>query len=136
MLAGLDFGRCKRSGHTCSTAACDALFSRVRETGDRESLSIRLHEDVMRRLRWMLGDYVRLKPKDDSGNTWVVYRVAGPKDGGLKLTRSGRRPPITPPLGSPLQSLCLSRSSPQRIASSQRRCASWKATTRCSCGTD
>jgi len=91
MLSGLDFGRCKRSGHTCSTASCDALFSRVRETGDRESLSIRLHEDVMRRLRWMLGDYVRLKPKDDSGDTWVVYRVAGPKEGGLKLSRSGEK---------------------------------------------
>lgn len=89
MLEGLVFGRCKRGGYTTATGACDALFSRVRETKNRESLSVRLHEDVLRRLRWMLGDYVMLKPGDNDGKQWIVCRVAGPKEGGMKLSRSG-----------------------------------------------
>ena len=72
------------------TASCDALFSRVREGTDRESLSIRIHQDVMRRLRWMLGDYVKLRPEDD-GQRWVIYRVPSAKEGGLKLSRSGEK---------------------------------------------
>jgi hypothetical protein len=90
MLNGLVFGRSKRGGHSTPTASCDALFSRVKENNDRESLSIRIHQDVMRRLRWMLGDYVMLRP-EDNGQKWVVYRVPGPKEGGLKLSRSGEK---------------------------------------------
>jgi hypothetical protein len=89
MLEGLVFGRCKRGGYATATSACDALFSRVRESTNREALSVRLHGDVLRRLRWMLGDYVTLKAGDKDGKQWIVCRVAGPKDGGMKLSRSG-----------------------------------------------
>lgn len=89
MLDGMVFGRCKRGGYTTATGSADALFSRVREAKNRESLSLRLHEDVLRRLRWMLGDFVQLKPVGDEGKQWIVCRVPGPKDGGMKLSRSG-----------------------------------------------
>ena len=48
-------------------------------------MTLRMHADVMKRLRWIIGDYVLLKP-DDDGKTWVVERVSGPKNGGLKIT--------------------------------------------------
>lgn len=89
MLEGMVFGRCKRGAYTTATGSADALFSRVKETNKRESLSVRLHEDVLRRLRWMLGDFVQLKPVGNDGKQWIVCRVAGPKDGGMKLSRSG-----------------------------------------------
>ena len=36
----------------------------------------------------MIGDYVILKAEDD-GQKWIMERVPGPKQGGMKLSRSG-----------------------------------------------
>ncbi|NBW20017.1 MAG: hypothetical protein EBR82_69810 [Caulobacteraceae bacterium] len=48
-------------------------------------MTVRIHGDVMRRLRWIVGDYIVLKPEDD-GQKWVLERVGGPKQHGLKIT--------------------------------------------------
>ncbi|NBW15389.1 MAG: hypothetical protein EBR82_46075 [Caulobacteraceae bacterium] len=85
MLTGIVFGRRKPGGNGGVHASVDLFMSRVMERQGRECLSMRLHGDVMRRLRWMMGDYVRLRPEDD-GQKWVVERVSGPKQGGMKIT--------------------------------------------------
>jgi hypothetical protein len=85
MITGIVFGRRKPGGHGGIHANSDLLVSRVNEREGRECLSIRLHGDVMRRLRWIYGDYVVLRPEDD-GQKWIVERVGGPKQGGMKLT--------------------------------------------------
>jgi hypothetical protein len=48
-------------------------------------MTARIHSDVMKRLRWIVGDYIVLKP-DDEGQKWVLERVNGPKQQGLKIT--------------------------------------------------
>jgi hypothetical protein len=94
-LSEMDFGRVGPGGGLRDTATAEALFSRVREGGKsqkalrREALSVRLHEDVLDKLRWMVGDYIRVKPMDDDGTQWKIYRVSGPTEGGIRLTRSG-----------------------------------------------
>lgn len=87
MLTGMIFGRRAAGGKGSATANSDLLVTRIAETKGRESMTIRLNGDVMRRLRWMIGDYVLLKTEED-GDKWVVERVSGPKNGGLKITRS------------------------------------------------
>lgn len=85
MLTGLVFGRRGPGGNGAMSATSDLLVSRIAEHRGRESMTIRLHADVMRRLRWIVGDYVILKPEDD-GEKWVIERVSGPKHQGLKIT--------------------------------------------------
>lgn len=85
MLTGMVFGRRAAGGKGSITANSDLLLSRASEKKGRETMSIRLHEEVMRRLRWIIGDYVILRPEDD-GQKWIIERVSGPKDGGLKIT--------------------------------------------------
>jgi len=48
-------------------------------------MTVRIHADIMRRLRWIVGDYIVLKPEDE-GQKWVLERVSGPKQHGLKIT--------------------------------------------------
>jgi hypothetical protein len=85
MLTGIVFGRRSPGGNGGATADSDLLISRISEHRGRESMTIRIHADVMRRLRWIIGDYIVLKPGDD-GQKWVVERVNGPKNQGLKIT--------------------------------------------------
>jgi hypothetical protein len=85
MLTGMVFGRRTPGGNGGVTANSDILVSRIAEHKGRESMTVRIHADVMRRLRWIVGDYVLLRPEDD-GKKWVVERVSGPKHGGLKIT--------------------------------------------------
>lgn len=85
MLTGIVFGRRAAGGKGSVTANSDLLVSRVAENKGRESMTIRLHSDVMRRLRWIVGDYVILRPEDD-GQKWIIERVSGAKHGGLKIT--------------------------------------------------
>lgn len=85
MLNGIVFGRRSPGGSGGATANSDLLITRVSENKGRESMTIRIHADVMRRLRWIVGDYIVLKPEDD-GQKWVVERVSGPKQQGLKIT--------------------------------------------------
>lgn len=85
MLTGLVFGRRSPGGNGATSANSDLLISRIAENKGRESMTVRLHCDVMRRLRWIVGDYVVLKPEDD-GTKWIIERVSGPKHKGLKIT--------------------------------------------------
>jgi hypothetical protein len=85
MLTGMVFGRRSAGGANAATATSDLLVSRISEHRGRESMTVRLHSDVMRRLRWIVGDYIILKPEDD-GQKWVIQRVSGPKQQGLKIT--------------------------------------------------
>jgi len=85
MLSGIVFGRRAPGGNGGATANSDLLISRISENRGRESMTVRIHGDVMRRLRWIVGDYIVLKPEDD-GQKWVLERVGGPKQHGLKIT--------------------------------------------------
>ncbi len=85
MLTGMVFGRRSAGGNGSATATSDLLLSRISEHRGRESMTVRIHSDVMKRLRWIVGDYIVLKP-DDEGQKWVVERVSGPKQQGLKIT--------------------------------------------------
>lgn len=84
-MKGLVFGRRSPGGHGGATANSDCLFSRVADKVNREALTVRIHADVMRKLRWMVGDYVVLRPDEDF-EKWSLERVNGPKQGGIKLT--------------------------------------------------
>jgi hypothetical protein len=93
MLTGLVLGRRSPGGNGAVSRTSDLLVSRIAEHKGRESMTIRLHADAMRRLRWIVGDYVVLKPEDD-GQKWVIERVSGPKHKGLKITTaSGKSSP-------------------------------------------
>lgn len=85
MLDGLVFCRKKPGGNGGAAANSDALFSRVQDNKTAESLSLRINKDVMRRLRWMIDDYVVLSVYDN-GQRWVVKRVPGPKQMGMKIS--------------------------------------------------
>ena len=85
MLTGMVFGRRSAGGNGSSTASSDLLVSRIAEQKGRASMTVRIHSDVMRRLRWIVGDYIVLKLEDD-GQKWVIQRVSGPKQQGLKIT--------------------------------------------------
>lgn len=85
MLTGMVFGRRSGGGNNAATANSDLLLSRISENRGRESMTVRIHSDVMKRLRWIVGDYIVLRPEDD-GQKWVIERVSGPKQHGLKIT--------------------------------------------------
>lgn len=85
MLNGMVFARRSAGGNGGATASSDLLVSRISEHRGRESMTVRLHSDVMRRLRWIVGDYIVLRPEDD-GQKWIIERVSGPKQQGLKIT--------------------------------------------------
>ena len=85
MLTGMVFGRRSAGGNGSATASSDLLLSRIAEQKGRASMTVRIHSDVMRRLRWIVGDYIVLKLEDD-GQKWVIQRVSGPKQQGLKIT--------------------------------------------------
>jgi hypothetical protein len=79
------FGRRSAGGNGSATASSDLLLSRISEQKGRASMTVRIHSEVMRRLRWIVGDYIVLKPEED-GQKWVIERVSGPKQQGLKIT--------------------------------------------------
>jgi hypothetical protein len=85
MLTGMVFGRRSAGGNGSATASSDLLLSRISEQKGRASMTVRIHSEVMRRLRWIVGDYIVLKPEED-GQKWVIERVSGPKQQGLKIT--------------------------------------------------
>ena len=87
MLSGVVFGRKKRRGSKGPHAEGDLFVSRVREGGksDRQALSLRLHRDVMKKLRWTVGDFVILRFGDDSATEIILDRVDGPEHLGMRL---------------------------------------------------
>lgn len=54
----------------------------------RSCIGIRVHESVMKRMRWIVGDYVRAS-FDDSANTWSLRRVTDQT--GNRLSDQGRK---------------------------------------------
>lgn len=62
--------------------------TRERGPNGRFSVGIRVSENVMRRLRWIVGDYVRAA-FDDTSKTWSLRRVTD--DTGNRLSGQGRK---------------------------------------------
>ena len=87
MLTSVLFGRKRDRGSQGPWADGDLLVSRVKEGGksDREALSVRVHQDVMKRLRWIIGDYVTLRFADESATQIILDRVDGPGNFGMRL---------------------------------------------------
>ncbi len=86
MLNGVVFGRRDRGGSTQLSSGRDMLMSRICDTRrQRDSMSIRILASVMRRVGWMVGDRVVLRP-EENGDKWIVERVT---EGGCKLAASG-----------------------------------------------
>lgn len=90
MLSGLVFGRKRHRGACGPKADGDLFVSRVKQgsKSGREDLSVRVHGDVMKRLRWIPGDYVMLRFADDQATQIVLQRVEGAKNGGMRLGAS------------------------------------------------
>lgn len=88
MVTEMFFGRKTTRGRGVS-ADGDLLVSRVKEGGKdiRHALSLRVHSDVMKKLRWIIGDFVTLKLRldDDEATQIVLTRVDGPKQFGMRL---------------------------------------------------
>ena len=87
MLTAVVFGRKKQRGSKGPYADGDLFVSRVKEGGksDREALSVRVHGNVMKRLRWIIGDFVTLRFGDESATQIILERVDGPKQSGMRL---------------------------------------------------
>lgn len=90
MLSTLVFGRKRNRGSQGPQADGDLFVSRVKQgsKSGREDLSVRVHADVMKRLRWIAGDYVQLRFGDDQATQIVLQRVEGAKQGGMRLCAS------------------------------------------------
>jgi hypothetical protein len=84
MLDGVVFCRRTAGGRGSASSHSEVLFSRVKDSKSRDSLSVRFNGDVMKKLRWMVGDYVVAYPKDE-GARWVFERVQGPQQGGIRI---------------------------------------------------
>jgi hypothetical protein len=76
------FGRQSTSGRA-ACAVGDVYISRVRESSQRESLSVRINANTMKRLGWIIGDYVKVH--QDHNDNWIIERVSDPS-AGLKLS--------------------------------------------------
>lgn len=86
MLTEIVFGR-KTTRERGAIADGDLLVSRVKEGGKdiRHALSVRVHSDVMKKLRWIIGDFVTLRFGDEAATQIILNRVDGPKQFGLRL---------------------------------------------------
>ena len=81
---------CRKSkGGRSNGPKSDLRVYTTRESGPsrRFSIGLRINETVMRRLRWLVGDYVRAS-FDDSAMTWTIKRVADKT--GNRLSGQGR----------------------------------------------
>mgnify|MGYP003338722832 FL=1 len=75
------------------TSKADCMISRYAAKGGHRlpCVGFRFTLDMVKRLGWMIGDYIAcdFENKDGTG-VWTVTRVAGPKQGGIALSRNNK----------------------------------------------
>ena len=83
--SGIEFGRQAQGGRSGQTANSDLLVTRVASKGKSkaEGMTFRFHIEVMQRLRWMIGDYIKVIP-EDGAEKWTIQRVT--PDKGIKIS--------------------------------------------------
>lgn len=93
MLDGIVIGRRSAGGKGSATAESDLLATRISETkksqAKSESMHVRINADAMKRLRWIQGDYIRLRPDKDA-EKWLIERVSDPKAGIKIVAATGK----------------------------------------------
>lgn len=82
---------CRKSkGGRAAGPKSDLRVYVTKETGGKQrfSVGIRVSETVMKRLRWLVGDYVKAS-FDDATMVWTLVRVAD--ESGNRLSGQGRK---------------------------------------------
>jgi hypothetical protein len=79
----------RRRSHYKRTAGSDVLVSKVKQNGSH-GLTVRLSAEVMRRMRWRVGDYVILDFRVANSKGWLTVCRDG-SDDALAIRDGGRK---------------------------------------------
>jgi hypothetical protein len=87
-MAVIELFRKSRGGRASGPKSDLRVYSTTESGGNRYSIGIRVSAEVMKRMRWLVGDYVRAS-FDDATMEWSLRRVAD--ESGNRLSSQGRK---------------------------------------------